>query len=338
MREEQLLKRGTGTPLDVSIGLPALTDEEMDDFDDAPESEQEETENQIVDQATAARTIAELQAEVGTLAGLEALADRVRHSNADSKWQEVSRLLQDNPEMFDAHGHRRKLLIFTEYRDTLNYLTEKIRSLLGRNEAVVTIHGGMGREDRRNAQEAFTQDKDVVVLIATDAAGEGINLQRAHLMINFDLPWNPNRLEQRFGRIHRIGQTEVCHCWNIVAKETREGEVYNLLLRKLDEERQALGGQVFDVLGKLTFENRSLRELLMDAVRYGDQQDVRERLTQVMDVALDRNHLRALLEERALAHNSLSASHVQSIREDMERAEARKLQPHFIASFFLEAS
>lgn len=337
MREEQLLKRGSSTPLDMLVGLPTLTDEELDDLDEAPEGEQEETEDRIVDLATAARTIAELQVEIGILGGLEALADGVRHSGADSKWQEVSRLLQDNPEMFDAHGHRRKLLIFTEYRDTLNYLTAKIRSLLGRNEAVVTIHGGMGREDRRKAQEAFTQDKDVVALIATDAAGEGINLQRAHLMINFDLPWNPNRLEQRFGRIHRIGQTEVCHCWNIVAKETREGEVYNLLLLKLDEERQALGGQVFDVLGKVTFENRSLRELLMEAVRYGDQQEVRDRLTQVVDAALDRDHLRELLAERALAHNSLSASHVQSIREDMERAEARKLQPHFIASFFLEA-
>lgn len=337
MREEQLLKRGSSTTLDMLVGLPTLSDEELDDLEEFPGDEQEDTENQIVDQATAARTIAELQVEIGILGGLEALADKVRHSGSDSKWQEVSRLLQDNPEMFDAQKNRRKLLIFTEYRDTLNYLTSKIRNLLGRNEAVVTIHGGMGREDRRKAQEAFTQDKDVVALIATDAAGEGINLQRAHLMINFDLPWNPNRLEQRFGRIHRIGQTEVCHCWNIVAKETREGEVYNLLLRKLDEERQALGGQVFDVLGKVTFDNRSLRELLMDAVRYGDQQEVRDRLTKVVDEALDRNHLLELLEERALAHNSLSGSHLQSVREEMERAEARKLQPHFIASFFLEA-
>src|SRR5207244_5648023 len=92
-------------------------------------------------------------------------------------------------------------------------LAERIRTMLGREEAVVTIHGGMGREERRKAQEAFTQDKSVQVLVATDAAGEGINLQRAHLMVNYDLPWNPNRLEQRFGRIHRIGQKEVCHIW-----------------------------------------------------------------------------------------------------------------------------
>jgi len=90
----------------------------------------------------------------------------------------------------------------------------------------------------------------VQVLIATDTAGEGINLQRAHLMVNYDLPWNPNRLEQRFGRIHRIGQTEVCHLWNLVAEETREGDVYLSLLKKLEIEQKALGGQVFDVLGK----------------------------------------------------------------------------------------
>ena len=135
--------------------------------------------------------------------------------------------------MFDARGHRRKLILFTEHRDTLNYLVDRIRALLGRPEAVVAIHGGMGREDRQKAQAAFTQDADVQVLVATDAAGEGVNLQRAHLMVNYDLPWNPNRLEQRFGRIHRIGQTEVCHLWNLVAKQTREGEVYLRLLEKL---------------------------------------------------------------------------------------------------------
>ena len=151
--------------------------------------------------------------------------------------------------MFDADGHRRKLVIFTEHRDTLNYLADRSRALLGRPEAVVTIHGGIGREDRRKAQEAFTHDKEVEILVATDAAGEGINLQRAHLMVNYDLPWNPNRLEQRFGRIHRIGQTEVCHLWNLVAKETREGEVYHRLLEKARGRAQALGGQVFDVLG-----------------------------------------------------------------------------------------
>ena len=175
------------------------------------------------------------------------------------------------------------------------------------------------------------------MLLATDAAGEGINLQRAHLMVNYDLPWNPNRLEQRFGRIHRIGQTEVCHLWNLVAAETREGDVYRRLLDKLDQARQSLGGQVFDVLGKLEFEGRPLRELLLDAIRYGEQPEVRARLDTAVDQALDRAALQDLLEERQLVHDAMDATRVQRVREEMERAEARRLQPHYIESFFREA-
>ena len=116
-----------------------------------------------------------------------------------------------------------------------------------------------------------------MVLVATDAAGEGVNLQRAHLLVNYDLPWNPNRIEQRFGRVHRIGQTEVCHLWNLVAADTREGQVYLRLLEKLEEQRRALGGEVFDVLGE-ALPGRALRDLLIEAIRYGDRPDVRARL------------------------------------------------------------
>ena len=117
-----------------------------------------------------------------------------------------------------ATGLRRKIIIFTEPRDTLEYLHQKIRPGIGDPAAVVVIHGGIAREARRAAIAAFNSDPVVRVMIANDAAGEGVNLQRgAHLMVNYDLPWNPNRLEQRFGRIHRIGQTEVCHLWNLCA-------------------------------------------------------------------------------------------------------------------------
>ena len=206
-----------------------------------------------------------------------------------------------------------------------------------RHEQWLSYMAGLGREERLKAQEAFKYDPEVQVLLATDAAGEGINLQRAHLMVNYDLPWNPNRIEQRFGRIHRIGQTEVCHLWNLVAEETREGDVYRTLLDKLEEARKSLGGQVFDVLGKLQFDGKPLRELLIEAIRYGEQPEVRARLTQVVENAFDRSHLQDLLEERALAHDAMDASRVYRIREDMERAEARRLQPHYIESFFLEA-
>ena len=143
-----------------------------------------------------------------------------------------------------ATGLRRKIMIFTEPKDTLEYLQQKIAARIGDPAAVVVIHGGIAREARRAAIAAFNSDPVVRVMVANDAAGEGVNLQRgAHLMVNYDLPWNPNRLEQRFGRIHRIGQTEVCHLWNLCAANTREGEVYRRLLEKLEEARAALGRQ-----------------------------------------------------------------------------------------------
>ena len=195
----------------------------------------------------------------------------------------------------------------------------------------------MVREERTKAQEAFKHDPEVQVLLATDAAGEGINLQRAHLMVNYDLPWNPNRIEQRFGRIHRIGQTEVCHLWNLVAGETREGDVYRTLLEKLEQARQALGGQVFDVLGKVQFEGKPLRELLIEAIRYGERPEVQARLTQVVANAFDKTQLQELIEDRALARDAMDATRVYRIRGEMERAETRRLQPHYVESFFLEA-
>ena len=333
LREEQIPKRGADLQ---DTDLKPLTDEDLDDLEDAPDGEVEETEETVVDQATAARTIAELQAEIEILKSLEALAQKVRRSGTDRKWEELSSILQNQAEMFDGHGHRRKMVIFSEHLDTLNYLTERLRALLGAPEALVTVHGGMAREERSKAQEAFKQDKDVLILLATDAAGEGINLQRAHLMVNYDLPWNPNRLEQRFGRIHSIGKTEVCHLWNLLAEETREGDVYKRLLEKIEQEREALGGGVFDILGQL-FREQRLRDLLIEAIRYGDQPEVKARLHQIVDNLTDRKHCQELLEERALANDSMDASQVQRIREDMERSEARRLQPHFVESFFLEA-
>lgn len=187
---------------------------DIDDDDDLTPDEQEAVEEKVVDHASAAATIAELEIEIKTLKRLEKMANDVRVSGVDRKWDELSSLLQDNQAMYGEDNQREKLIIFTEHKDTLNYLAEKIRALLGDDEAVVTIHGGMLRDERRKTEQLFKQDVGVRILLATDAAGEGINLQRAHLMINYDLPWNPNRLEQRFGRIHRIGQTEVCHLWN----------------------------------------------------------------------------------------------------------------------------
>ncbi|CAG0932500.1 MAG: DUF3883 domain-containing protein [Rhodocyclaceae bacterium] len=361
LRELEVLQRGGQVAPIVAASAPVLDSEDVEDLDEAPDNEVEAAEEEILDQATAARSIAELRIEIETLKGLEGYALAVRRSGTDTKWRELASLLDgifslgaagqasmhrvaepDAPYGASAipppkHSPHQKLVIFTEHRDTLNYLAGRITDRLGRKESVVIIHGGIGREERLKVQESFKHDPEVQVLLATDAAGEGINLQRAHLMVNYDLPWNPNRIEQRFGRIHRIGQTEVCHLWNLVAEETREGDVYYKLLEKLEQARQALGGQVFDVLGKLQFEGKSLRELLIEAIRHGERPEVKAYLTTVLDTALDRDHLRELLDERVLAHDAMDISRVQRIREDMERADARRLQPHYIESFFHEA-
>ena len=357
LRELEVLQRGGQAAMAFPVAGPEFDAEDVEDLDEAPENEVEAAEQVVLDQATAARSIVELKAEIETLKALEALALDVRRSGTDTKWRELASLLGEiftvgglvsrvaEPDVPYGAGEipqptpspRQKLVLFTEHRDTLGYLHDRITSLLGRAESVVSIHGGVGREDRLKAQEAFRHDPQVQVLLATDAAGEGINLQRAHLMVNYDLPWNPNRLEQRFGRIHRIGQTEVCHLWNLIADETRDGDVYRKLLEKLEQARQSLGGQVFDVLGKLHFEGRPLRELMVEAIRYGEQPEVRARLETAVDHALDRGRLQDLLEERALAHDAMDASRVQRIREDMVRAEARRLQPHYVESFFHEA-
>ncbi len=355
LRELELLQRGAIAQA-LTQSVPTYDKEDFDDLEDAPDQELEDTEDQILDQATAARTIDELKAEIATLTDLEKLALKVRRGGDDKKWRELAELLTEvftptaianqlaeDPAPYDAEvptpkaSPNQKLVIFTEHRDTLSYLVDRVSTLLGTNDAVVTIHGGVRREDRLKAQEAFRHDLKVKILVATDAAGEGINLQRAHLMVNYDLPWNPNRLEQRFGRIHRIGQTEVCFLWNLVADETREGDVYRTLLEKLERARQALGGQVFDVLGKVVFDGKPLRELLIEAVRFGGRPEIKEHLTKAVEGALDHEKLRTLLEDRALAPQSMDASSVHRVREEMERADARRLQPHYIESFFLEA-
>ena len=210
LRELQLLQRGSQVASSLSASVPEWDDEDIADLDEAPDEEIVAAEEEILDRATAARTVDELRAEIQSLQRLESLAQSVRVGGEDKKWQELAALLNRlftaasdvTEEPFVPSPHQ-KLVIFTEHRATLNYLHQRITTLLGRQEAVVMIHGGIGREDRRAIQESFLHDPEVQILLANDAASEGINLQRAHLVVNYDLPWNPNRIEQRFGRIHR---------------------------------------------------------------------------------------------------------------------------------------
>lgn len=298
-------------------------------------AEQEDLEDRFADAATAARSVEELQREIDVLTGLIRIAKGVRRSGRDRKWTELRRLLEESPNIRDVDGRRRKVIIFTEHRDTLQYLVGRIRTLLGQSDAVVTIHGGVSRGDRRVIQERFASDPRCLVLVATDAAGEGLNLQCSHLMINYDLPWNPNRIEQRFGRIHRIGQTEMCHLWNLVATDTREGEVFRLLFAKLAEMNRALGDKVFDVLGS-AFQDQPLHELLLLAVRHGDKPEVRAHLSTVIDERVG-ELARKLVEERALNPNVVREADVDRIHREIQEARVRRLQPHDIEGFVRDA-
>lgn len=311
-----------------------------DDWDELDEDlsaeEYELYSEEVADQATAAETIFELEAEINSLIDLENQALVLVQSGNDKKWEELSRLLQDSPEMINRDGKRRKLIIFTEHKDTLNYLRQRVSDLLGLPQAVRVIYGGTNRDERRKIQTEFRSDPTVLILIATDAAGEGVNLQNANLMVNYDLPWNPNRLEQRFGRIHRIGQKEVCHLWNIVANETREGAVFQKLFEKLEIEKSALGGKVFDILGE-AFDNVSLKDLLIEAIRYGEDPATRAKMDQVIEGALDSEHLKEILRRNALVESHMGLEGLYVIKEQMEKAEARRLQPFFIRAFFQES-
>jgi len=329
LREGRLSVRGQEL---LAQGL----DEAPEDEDELNAEEQEELEEALVDQATAAQTVEELEEEIRILGELVEKAREVVLSGNDRKWDELSKILQNDARTRDADGRMRKLIVFTEHRATLDYLQQRISGVLGDPSSVVTIHGGTHRDERRKVQALFRSEKSVRVLIATDAAGEGVNLQNANLMVNYDLPWNPNRLEQRFGRIHRIGQQEVCHLWNIVANETREGDVYYRLLTKIETISDAFKGKVFDVLGDV-FDEHSLKDLLLDAIRYNDKPEVKDRLKQTIDSALHEEHIKDLLDRNALSQEQMSAERLYSVKEQMERAEARKLQPYFVRSFFMAA-
>ena len=191
-----------------------------------------------------------------------------------------------------ATSPAQKLVIFTEQRDTLNYLERASRRCSARKEAVVVIHGGMGREDRMKAQEppprsdgrALSRQMPPAAASTFSARPDG-QLRPAE---------DPNRLEQRFGRIHRIGQTEVRHLWNLIADGTR-ATAYRCAAGETGRARKALGGQVFDVLRKLQFEGRPLRELLIEAIRYGEEPEVRGRLTKVVvENAFNRSQIQDL--------------------------------------------
>jgi SNF2 family DNA or RNA helicase len=234
------------------------TELEEDDLDD-------EARDLLVDGYTVALELDQLRTEVAALKELVEQARRVREQSSDSKLAAFKQCLTEAQftELKDGRG---KLLLFTEHRDTLNAVREQLDKW---GYSTCEIHGGMNPHERRRAQEEFRTSAQICV--ATEAAGEGINLQFCHLMINYDMPWNPTRLEQRLGRIHRIGQERDVYAFNFVATDSEggepiiEGRILHRLLEKLDQMRDALEGRVFDVVGEvLSLNDVNLPEMLRE--------------------------------------------------------------------------
>ena len=228
--------------------------------------------SELVDEASAARTIAELEHEIATLTEPgRARRPILRTPVPTASGRSCRACCSTSPEMFDAPGNRRKLIIFSEHRDTLNYLMDKLRALLGRAEAVVAIHGGMPREERRKVQEAFTQDKDVLVLVGNRRGRRGHQPAAGPPdgQLRPAVEPEPDRAALR-AQCTASARPRSATCGTSSPTTLAKARSSSGCSQKLDEQRKALGGQVFDVLGE-AFRGQSLRDLLIQAIRYGEQ-------------------------------------------------------------------
>jgi superfamily II DNA or RNA helicase len=296
-----------------------------DDLDDLTEAERWRFEDDLVERVTMAENMAELEAEIEELDRLVKLARHTERHVPETKFEElrgvVSRHLAGRPE---------RLLVFTEHKDTLDFLMGKLANL---GFHCCTIHGGMSLEKRIAAEREFYEHKPSV-MVATEAAGEGINLQFCSLMVNYDIPWNPNRLEQRMGRIHRYGQQHEVMIYNLVARNTREGEVMDRLLAKLEDMRAALGSdRVYDVIGEVIPAPRfdalmkdwlSRRRTMAEILAEIDLQTDPEQVARI----------KADMEDRALGSRHIDLS---KLLADQQQSKEHRLMPEYVEKFFVEA-
>lgn len=308
-------------------GRAVDVEQDEDDLDDAARDE-------LIDETTAALELDQLRSEISALRELTGRAARVRQLAQDSKLNALKECLTaaEFKELTDGRG---RLLIFTEHRDTLLHVKEHLESW---GYGTCEIHGGMNPHERKRAQEDFRTGKQIC--IATEAAGEGINLQFCRLMINYDMPWNPTRLEQRLGRIHRIGQERDCHAFNFVASASDdgqpiiEGRILERLLAKLDQMRSVLDDRVFDVIGEvLSLNSVNLPEMLRE-VAY-DPRRLDEYLDQLDRVDPKRLQLYEQATGIALARANVDFS---TFAKTNVEAEERRLMPKYVEEQFIRGA
>ncbi len=315
-RLEELLRLGTWMAQRGGI--------DQDELEDMPENERLRKEQELLERLTAAETREELQEEIARLEELVRLARDVERREVETKLRELRKVM-DNKQL-QRTGE--KLLIFTESRETLEYLAERLRSW---GLSVVTLHGGQNLDQRIAAEHEFRERAQVMV--STEAGGEGINLQFCALMVNYDIPWNPNRLEQRMGRIHRYGQQREVHIYNLVAVDTREGAVLRALFEKLERIRAALGSdRVFDVISEV-LPGRSLQDLIVEAVANRRHlEDIVAEIEAIPDQEAVRKAREAALEGLATRHIDF-----QWVLGEERRARENRLVPEYIERFFERA-
>ncbi|RKX52125.1 MAG: helicase, partial [Thermotoga sp.] len=301
-----------------------IYDEEVEDLEEEERWRKEEKWELL----TVAEDPYELKREIDRLNNLIEKAKRVIEDEKEVKLRELRKAIENGFKKIREMNGYPKILIFTESKDTLEYLVRRIKSW---GYKVNYIHGGMRIGDRIMAEKIFRDETDIMV--ATEAAGEGINLQFCHIMINYDIPWNPNKLEQRMGRIHRYGQQKDVYIFNLVAEDTREGKVLAKLFDKLEEIRRKLGGdRVFDVIGDV-FEGKNLHQLIIDAVTNAKSMD---EILRELDVEPNVEYINRIKE---ILGESLATRFIDytRIKEMSERAEEYRLVPEYVEAFFKRA-
>ncbi len=296
------------------------------DFEETEDLSEEERwkQEEIWETLSVAENKEELLKEIQTLEKLIELSKDIIRSEEEIKIRQLKQTLIELNEKFPNE----KIIIFTESKDTLEYLEGKIKQW---GYSVNTIYGGMSLEERIKAESIFRNETQV--LIATEAAGEGINLQFCHLMINYDIPWNPNRLEQRMGRIHRYGQTKEVYVFNLVNTDTREGQVLNRLFDKLEEIKKALGSdKVFDVISEV-FEGINLSQLLVEAAVHARNQD---EILKEIEIKVDEEYIKKVKDNLG---DTLATRFIDytRIREMRDKALEHKLIPEYTENFFKKA-
>ena len=335
---QQLLARQRRLDDEIHASLDEKTADEETSLDGYEENETDE--DQALG-AVVATSLAELEVECSQVEGILRMARDLYALGQESKFDKLWEFLSE-PKYKDE-----KVLIFTEHRDTLNFL---VRNLEGRGFTgqVAQIHGGMstqpdsstGLSERDEQVEFFRQPVEqggARFLVATDAAGEGINLQVCWLMVNYDIPWNPARLEQRMGRIHRYGQKhDPVLIINLLAGQTREGKVLLILLQKLEKIRKELNSdKVFDVIGRL-FEGLSLRDYMEMTLT----EDGAERAEQELTGRLTPEQIRAIQvrEQRIYGEGGDVRSQLPRLQDTMEIETYRRLLPGYVRRFMERAA